>query len=134
MSGHSWITPKAKGRNGGLYATKPISPGEIVCIFGGYVMTREQTEILPAGLRDYPIKIFPGYYLGQRTTDDFDDAELVNHSCDPSCRIKNTIFLVASRAIPDGGQVTFDYAENDDDFRGFICTCNSANCRGWIGK
>lgn len=134
MAGNSWITPKAKAKDGGLFAVDCILRGEIVCIFGGAIMTSDEVIGLPDRLSDYPIKIADGFYLGQRDRCFFDDAEYVNHSCDPSCEITNIIFLSAKKDIPCGDQITFDYEKNDGDFDGFLCKCGAASCRGYVGR
>lgn len=117
-----------------MYAIDAISKDDIVCIFGGYVIPSAKLDSLPANLMDYPIKIGEGFYLGICSIDDFDDAEFVNHSCDPSCFIRDTIFLVASHDILQHEEITFDYEANDLHFRGFSCNCGAVNCRKWVGK
>lgn len=68
------------------------------------------------------------------------DARFVNHSCSPNCHIEKwhvqgevAIGLFASKDIPAGNELTYDY-----NFQNFgkrqICLCGSDNCRGYIGK
>jgi uncharacterized protein len=63
----------------------------------------------------------------------FDDADYVNHSCDPNCGIVGSVLLVTMRGVAAGEELCFDYAMTDtDDYDEFECSCATRLCRGTI--
>jgi hypothetical protein len=61
-----------------------------------------------------------------------DDAEVMNHSCDPNTAGLGDDALVAIRDILPGEEVTYDYATSEIDprvFAGWECRCGAPNCR-----
>ena len=62
-------------------------------------------------------------------------ARFVNHSCAPNCDAildEGRIWLVASRDITAGEELTFNYGFGLEDYREYPCHCGSANCVGYI--
>jgi D-alanine-D-alanine ligase-like ATP-grasp enzyme len=52
-----------------------------------------------------------------------------NHSCEPNT-IYDGLNLVALRDIPEGEELTLDYADLlDDTLQSFVCACGQPNCR-----
>ena len=45
----------------------------------------------------------------------FDDADYVNHSCEPNCGIVGSVLLVTMRDVAAGEELCFDYAMTDTD-------------------
>ena len=63
----------------------------------------------------------------------FDDADYVNHSCDPNCGIVGSVLLVTMRDVAAGEELCFDYAMTDtDDYDEFECSCGTPTCRGTV--
>jgi len=65
---------------------------------------------------------------------DEDDANFLNHSCNPNVWFDGPFRHIALRDIEAGEELTYDYGvENleDDDFK---CLCRQRNCRGVITK
>ncbi len=69
------------------------------------------------------------------------DARFINHSCDPNCEAvidKREIWIEATRDIPEGTELAYDYGyvrdgtETAADERHYACHCGAANCRGTI--
>lgn len=66
----------------------------------------------------------------------------LNHSCDPSCGIKNRTQIVAMRGLEKDEEITIDYAmfvptKKDYPRVGLdipICRCGTNNCRGTFGN
>jgi SET domain len=58
------------------------------------------------------------------------DVELINHSCDPNLGWTGAGTPVARRDIPDGAELTTDYATSVDD-PDFVmtCHCETYRCR-----
>jgi hypothetical protein len=89
--------------------TTSIKKGELVIVFGGYVMSIEDENQLPEKIRDMSLQISPHHVIGIKNENEISIAEYVNHSCEPNCGIKGQISLVALRDISAGEDITFDY-------------------------
>ena len=67
-------------------------------------------------------------------------ARLINHSCEPNCEaveIEGHVWILASRPIDAGEELTYDYAyeweDGDEAYAGFYaCRCGASRCRGTI--
>jgi uncharacterized protein len=62
-------------------------------------------------------------------------ARFINHSCAPNCaaeREKDGIWIVATRDIGAGEEVTFNYGYDLEDYRDYPCRCGSPQCVGYI--
>jgi hypothetical protein len=62
-------------------------------------------------------------------------ARLINHSCTPNCEAElegDRIWIVASRNIQPGEEVTFNYGYDLVDYREHPCRCGSAECVGYM--
>jgi hypothetical protein len=118
-----------KGR--GVFAVDSIFAGDTVAGFGGYMMSSDEFEALPAVRVMHSIQMTDDLYLvGPHETE---DADLVNHSCEPNCGLLGATILIAMRDIEPGEEITFDYATSDgSDYDEFECACGTASCRGKI--
>ena len=61
------------------------------------------------------------------------EARFANHSCDGNAWvdiIRNRIWFIADRAIPEGEEITFDYRLQAEEL--YECVCGSENCRGYM--
>ena len=140
MRGHSFLSPKckvsanSKTHRYGVFAKKDIEKGELIVLWGGYILTLEEYRKLPKAVTDYeyPVQIFEGFYLGPKSAEDVDDSERFNHSCNPNAGVKGQNILVARRKIKAGEEVCFDYETTDTQDLNFICECGAKNCRGTI--
>ncbi|MHC1764839.1 MAG: SET domain-containing protein [Verrucomicrobiia bacterium] len=62
-------------------------------------------------------------------------ARLLNHSCTPNCEAQHLddgIFVVATRDIEAGEEVTFNYGYDLENFREYPCHCGSPECVRYI--
>jgi SET domain-containing protein len=135
---HSCVSKKTEIRTNkfnerGVFATEEILAHEIIVIFIGKVFTSKQFEHIPDELKHYALQISDTAFLLSRTDriDDFDAAELINHSCDPNAGILGNTMLVAMRDIKPGEEICYDYAMSDttDADSGWDCLCESRLCR-----
>ena len=66
--------------------------------------------------------------------DGFGTAMFINHSCDPNCESANVngrIWVVATRDIAAGEELTYEYNLHDsDDTDDADCHCGAHQCRG----
>jgi SET domain-containing protein len=137
---HSYLSPKCEARKEslisrvGLFAKKTIKKDELILIWGGNVIMRKDMKNLPKCIQDneYPCMVYPGFFFGPRHVTDLDQAEMINHSCDPNAGIKGQCVLVARRDIKAGEEITYDYETTDIEDMNFKCNCGSRICRGRI--
>ena len=62
-------------------------------------------------------------------------ARHLNHSCAPNCEAElenGRIWIVATRDIQRGEELTFNYGYDLVDYRDYTCRCGSPNCVGYI--
>ncbi len=114
----------------GLFAKAAISKGEIVVVKGGYVLTREQRDLIGRQLGPSEIQIAGDLFIGPATADEREGGMMhLNHSCEPNVGLQGQIVFVAMREIAADEELTFDYAMTDDEPYEMRCRCGSADCR-----
>ena len=65
--------------------------------------------------------------------DGFGTAMFINHCCDPNCETENLdgrIWVVATRDIAPGEELTYEYNLHDSDDDDADCHCGAVKCRG----
>jgi len=65
----------------------------------------------------------------------WNNARLINHSCDPNCEAiteGNQIFIYAMKDIKKGEELFFDYGFDLENYKDHPCRCGSENCVGYI--
>ncbi len=139
MIEHSYLTDKVEVRSSGInrrgvFCTRPIKKGEVLAVWGGYIITQRQFDDYARthfkNIEDYATKIADGFYLVSSPKGGLEDDDFFNHSCNPNAGIKGHIMMVAMRAIRPGEEVTYDYCMTDADFAyRFACTCGAPHCR-----
>jgi hypothetical protein len=135
--GKHFLSPKLEVRaepekgGFGVYAMEAVAAGEIVSVWGGYIVNAEQLDALPHDVQQHSVQIEEGLYLA--TIGGAESADFINHSCDPNLGLRGQITLVALRDIEVGEEVCFDYAMTDcTPYDEFECHCGSAICRGTV--
>ena len=119
---------KACRHGKGLFATEPIQEGELVFFVCGKIVTFEEGLTLPCG-GDHSVQIGPNLYVDP----DF-PSKFTNHSCNPSCGIRDDLAVVAIREIQPGEEINFDYSTCiQEGFFRMQCHCGEPTCRGEIG-
>jgi SET domain-containing protein len=66
---------------------------------------------------------------------EWNPARFLNHSCCPNCEAQFDdahIWLVATRDIASGEELTFNYGFDLQDYRDYPCRCGAPNCVGYI--
>jgi hypothetical protein len=115
----------------GIVASAPIRRGELICVWGGRIVSRAEVDILDAVQRSYVLQIEEGLFLYAPGAPE--DAEIVNHCCEPNAGFSGQVSLVALRNIKPGEEVCFDYAMSEtSDFAEFDCRCGAPGCRGRV--
>ena len=129
----NWLTPKAEarpagGKGWGSFAVTPISKGDTVAAFGGWIVTRDVLSTMSADRQGRSIQVDEDLYLV--SSDIPEPGDMLNHSCEPNCGLLGSSLLVAMRDIEPGEELSFDYAMCDaSDYDEFRCLCGEATCR-----
>ncbi|MDD5341113.1 MAG: SET domain-containing protein-lysine N-methyltransferase [Patescibacteria group bacterium] len=109
-----------------IFSAKKINKGETVFIICGPIIKQPSIYTVPIDFNLYIDPIAPGKFL--------------NHSCEPSCGIKNRTEIVAMRDLGKDEEITIDYAMivyKYDDLKlkqKIVCNCGSKICRGKFGS
>ena len=122
----------------GIYATQNISSGEVIFKLeeaAQRIVTRKHVE---QNWNEKEKEIFRkyAYPLSKEVFLLWDDNPSnwapQNHSCDPNTEYDG-LNVIASRAIPNGEELTLNYASFLDEYmEPFTCQCGAYNCSRWI--
>lgn len=114
----------------GLFATAPITKGEIVCVKGGYIFNRKNLESMSGWYRAAEIQVADDLFIGPLNESEREGSMVFsNHSCDPNIGVQGQIVFVAMRDIRADEELTHDWATTDDDDYEIQCDCGVAVCR-----
>lgn len=134
----SWLSKKVQKKKVshgfGLFAKGKIKKGEKVIVFGGYVMTEKQFDSLGEKMKSYPFQIDDDLYFGLAKISEVEEADCLNHSCNPTCGFDGEITIVAMKDIKKGEEITIDYAMclSSKNVVPMDCVCGFKFCRNKI--
>ena len=123
--------------NKGLYAIKNIKSGKLVINYKGKLVTKKEVEKNPKFDNDKAIYLFNVNNRYDLDGDfEYNDARLINHSCNPNCEVigKGTKLWISSiRDIKKNEELSYDYGFGfDENYKDFPCKCRSSDCCGYI--
>ncbi len=139
-----YILRKSPIQGYGLFASRDIKKGKTIIEYTGEHITEEEAS------RRYDDDAMDQHHTFLFSVGDDDvidaavggnDARFINHSCDPNCEAvqdDNRIFIVSTRKIREGEELTYDYQlERDDEpdeswTTRYACRCGSPKCRGTL--
>ena len=136
----SWVSPKLELKNSplggkGLFAVEPVKKDEAVVDFsagvGQYVSNAEFDKKYSLDF-DYGLQVDDDLFFAAMETDEVEPADYINHSCEPTCGIRDKIKIAAMRDIQPGEEITFDYAMSESSDYQMDCLCGKPNCRKTI--
>lgn len=127
----------------GVFALRDIPEGTVVHCMGGEVVTLDELFVaVHAGAEaaSDPFQIEDDLFLDLDET-----SRSFNHSCNPNVYVRGNNELVALRAIPKGGEITYDYSTTmkydaekilaaGHELWTCTCLCGAENCRGIIDE
>lgn len=126
---------QSKTSGQGLVAVEKINKDEIVVDYsqglGKYINTLEADRLFEQG-SDHMIQIGEDLFFAATEQNELEEADFVNHSCDPNAGIKNNFQIVAMRDIDPGEEITIDYAMSESSEYEIKCNCRKLSCRGVI--
>ena len=134
---HPHIEVRCSGIAGrGLFAAAAIRKGELIWRKEPdekYYTRAEIDAFSPAQKENffkYCYQVGPDQFYGTPEGYAGDDADYMNHSCDPNAWFEPDGSMTALRDIAAGEEITYDYAtsESRPDFQ-LHCRCGSSLCR-----
>lgn len=130
--------------NKGVFATKDIPKGTRIIEYVGEKITKSEAERradkqFQRAERDPSNGAVYLFTLNKRYDIDgnvhYNTARFINHSCDPNCEsdvIRGKIWIISTRDIKSGEELTYDYGYDLDDWQDHPCRCGKPNCIGYI--
>ncbi len=117
----------------GLFTTIDITKGTKIIQYIGAKIAKEESDRRLAAGNVYIFGLNERYSLDGDTPKN--TARYINHSCDPNCQTEqfgNTIWIVSSKDIQAGEELTYNYGYEVDDTPADPCHCGADNCCGYI--
>ena len=140
-----WKKKKSKVHGSGLFAAQDVKKGlQVIEYIGEKVSKREgdkrADKQINKAKRNHNNGMVYIFELNQRYDIDgdvpYNDARLINHSCDPNCEVEiinNRLWISAIKNIKKGSELFYNYGYSyDTDYVDHICKCNSSKCVGYI--
>ncbi|HTW78610.1 MAG TPA: SET domain-containing protein-lysine N-methyltransferase [Terracidiphilus sp.] len=113
----------------GCYTTAPIRKGIRVAEYTGHLLSKKEADKL---YEKSPVTYLFGLGDGSMVIDGHSTTMFVNHSCDSNCEteeIDGRVYVVATRNIKAGEEITYDYCLYDGGEDEAACNCGSKECR-----
>lgn len=145
---HNWpqTAPFRAGKKGyGLMALEDIAVGGFIASYVGEVidgerMRKRMAKYEASGILDYYFLLLDkDLYIDARVKGN--KARFVNHSCVPNARMEkwivngeNRMGLFATRPIPKGGEISFNYQWEGSKVADMTCLCGEDRCIGVLGR
>ena len=129
--------------NQGVFAARDIPTGTRIIHYQGHKVTKAESvrrgnAQLEASATNGEGSVYI-FVLNKKHDIDgnvpWNDARLINHTCSPNCEaqvIRGTIWLVATKPIPAGTELGFNYGFDLETWDDHPCRCGSKNCCGYI--
>jgi uncharacterized protein len=114
----------------GCYTMRRIRKGTPVVEYDGPRFSKDEAD---ERYKDRFITYLFSTGKGGEVIDGFGTAMFINHSCDPNCETENLdgrIWVVATRDIAPGEELTYEYNLHDSDDDDADCYCGATKCRG----
>ncbi len=127
----------------GLYAARDLKCGDRVVEYLGEKITKAESERRAVALMDSAKKTGGGavyMFILNKNYDidgnvDYNDARLMNHTCEPNCEaniIRGRIWYVATKDIPAGHELGLNYGFAFENWEDHKCRCGTKSCVGYI--
>lgn len=114
----------------GCYTMRPIRKGKPIVEYDGPRFSKDEAD---ERYKDRFITYLFSTGKHGEVIDGFGTAMFINHSCDPNCETENIdgrIWVVATRDIAPGEELTYEYNLHDSDDDDADCHCGTSKCRG----
>ena len=117
----------------GLFARAPIVPGTRIIEYVGEKITKQESLLRCQDGNEFIFALDNETDLDGNV--EWNPARWINHSCAPNSEprlLEGQVWIVATRAIPSGEEITFNYGYDLDSYREHPCHCGSPSCVGYI--
>ncbi len=131
------------GKGWGLVTLNGVKKGDLVQEYVGEIIDEKmKRDRLDMWAKDHPndpnfyiMKLESGWYIDARELGNL--SRFINHSCEPNCHLMPVnvsghmrVAVVASKNIPPGEFLCYDYHFDTQDGDKFVCRCGAIRCRG----
>lgn len=128
----------------GVRAKKDIPKGTHIIEYVGELVTKEESDAradrdIAANAMDenegavYIFTLNDKYDIDGNV--EWNPTRFINHSCSPNAEAVNVdgeIWIVATKKIPAGTEIVYNYGYDLDNWEDHPCRCGSGNCIGYI--
>ena len=117
----------------GAFASEEIAAGTRIMQYVGERITKAESLRRCEENNEYIFAIDPDHDLDGNVP--WNPARFLNHSCAPNCEAsceEGRIWIVATRKIAAGEELTFNYGYDLEDYRDYPCHCGSYACVGYM--
>lgn len=117
----------------GGFAAAPIRAGTLVIEYVGERISKAESARRCEADNTFIFELDDRWDLDGAAA--WNPARLLNHSCVPNCEselIDGHIWIVATRDIAPGEELTFNYGYDGKDYREHPCHCGAPECVGYI--
>ncbi|MCD6338332.1 MAG: SET domain-containing protein-lysine N-methyltransferase [Verrucomicrobia bacterium] len=117
----------------GAFASRTIPAGTRIVEYLGEIISKEESRRRLQAQNHFIFDLDETHDLDGNV--EWNPARFINHSCSPNCEAQNIegrIWIVATRKIPPGEELTFNYGYDIKDYQDYPCRCGSPNCVGYI--
>ena len=114
----------------GCYTSQPIKKGTPIIEYDGPRFSKDEADVR---YQDRIVTYLFSSGVNGEVIDGFGTAMFINHCCEPNCETENNdghIWIVATRDIAAGEELTYEYNLHDSDDEGADCYCGTKQCRG----
>ena len=128
----------------GVFARIKVSKGKKVIEYVGEKITKKESERRSIALieKNQGSQTNGAVYIFEvNKRHDIDGnipentARFINHSCEPNCEpnvIKNRVWLISTRKIKEGEELSYNYGFDLDGYEDHECKCGAKKCVGYI--
>lgn len=134
LPSHDWVRIGPSGIAGtGGFARRPIPAGTPVLEYVGERISKQESLLRCQRGNPYIFDLNKAWDLDGDVPGN--PARFLNHSCAPNCDAEQTgerIWIVTTRDVAEGEELTFDYGYDLAEYREHPCHCGTPNCIGFM--
>ena len=131
---HKYLTFKTSTIHGtGAFARRKIRSGTKIIEYIGEKLTKKEAVRQLELDNGYIFTIDEDYDLNGAV--DWNPARFINHGCEPNCEAVDYdghIWIVATRTIHPGEELTYNYGYDLEDWQEHPCQCRARTCLGYM--
>lgn len=117
----------------GGFAARNIPSGKRVIEYVGEKITKSESLLRCEANNEFIFCLDETFDLDGSV--DWNPARFLNHSCESNCETlieDGRVWIVASRDIKAGEELTFNYCYDLEDYKEYPCLCGAPRCVGYI--